>query len=233
MGRRRVNTTKMEIIQEATRMFLRKGYSATSIKAIADALDMSTGHLTFYFPTKEHLLAELVDRLCGFQWSLMKQYAEEGESLLMAVCLELTFMAAICEENEIAKDFYLCAYTHPRTLEIIRRNDLQRAKLVFAEYCPDWSESQFVEAETLISGIEYATLMTTADSAALDVRISGALHNIMMLYQVPEALRKKKIGRVLSMDYRAIGREVLDKFIQYIEKTNEQAMEALFGKEST
>ena len=40
MARRRVNTTKLEIIQTATRMFLKNGYSATSIKAIANALDM-------------------------------------------------------------------------------------------------------------------------------------------------------------------------------------------------
>ena len=58
MARRRVNTTKLEIIQTATRMFLENGYSTTSIKAIANALDMSTGHLTFYFPTKEQHLAE-------------------------------------------------------------------------------------------------------------------------------------------------------------------------------
>lgn len=72
MARRRLNTTKFEIIQTATRMFLEKGYTATSIKAIANALDMSTGHLTFYFPTKEHLLAELVDLLCNFQWEQVR-----------------------------------------------------------------------------------------------------------------------------------------------------------------
>ena len=229
MARRRVNTTKLEVIQTAARMFLEKGYSATTIKAIADALEMSTGHLTFYFPTKVHLLAKLVDMLCGFQWSLMKQHAEEGESLVMALCLELTSMAAACEESEIAKDFFLSAYTHPMTLEIIRRNDTQRAMLVFAEYCSDWPEERFSETETLVSGIEYGTLMTTGDSAALDVRIAGALNNILMLYQVPEEMRKKKIQRVLTMEYRTIGRQVLEEFILYMEKTTEQAFEELLS----
>lgn len=233
MARRRVNTTKLEIIQTATRMFLEKGYSATSIKAIADQLDMSTGHLTFYFPTKDHLLAKLVDMLCSFQWAMVKRYVEEGESLLMAVCLELTSMAAICEENEVAKDFYLSAYTSPLTLEIIRKNDGQRAKLVFGEYCQDWAEEQFAEAETLVSGIEYATMMTTEDSAPIDTRISGALNNIMMIYQVPEETRRQKIQRVLAMDYTAIGRAVLQEFIAYIEETTEQAFEELLeGKGS-
>lgn len=229
MARRRVNTTKLEVIQTATRMFLEKGYSATPIKAIADELNMSTGHLTFYFPTKEHLLAELVDMLCGFQWSQVRQYVEEGESLLMAICLELMAMAAICEENEVAKDFYLSAYTHPITLEIIRRNDAQRAKLVFEEYCRDWTETQFTEAETLISGIEYASMMTTRESAPIDVRIAGALNAIMLIYQVPEEIRKEKIQRVLAMDYTAVGRTVLEKFIIYIEETTEQAFDELFS----
>lgn len=230
MARRRVNTTKLEIIQVATRMFLKNGYSATSIKAIANALDMSTGHLTFYFPTKEHLLAELVDMLCNFQWEQVRQYADDGESLLMAICLELTAMTAICEENEVAKDFYLAAYTHPITLEIIRRNDAQRAKLVFGEYCQDWTETQFTEAETLISGIEYATMMTTKESATIDVRIAGALNNIMLIYQVPEEIRKRKIRRVLDMEYTAVGQRMLEDFIAYIEETNEQAFEELFGR---
>ena len=230
MARRRVNTTKIEIIQTATRMFLENGYSTTSIKAIANALDMSTGHLTFYFPTKEHLLAELVDMLCSFQWIQVRQYVDEGESLLMAICLELTAMATICEENEVAKDFYLSAYTHPMTLEIIRRNDAQRAKLVFGEYCPDWTQTQYTEAETLISGIEYATMMTTAESAPIDVRIAGALNNIMLIYQVPEDLRERKIRRVLDMEYAVIGQQMLKEFIAYIEETNEQAFEDLLNR---
>lgn len=47
--------TKIEIIQVETRMFLEKGCSATSIKAISNELEMSTGNLTFHFPTKEPL----------------------------------------------------------------------------------------------------------------------------------------------------------------------------------
>ena len=227
MARRRINTTKLEIIQTATRMFLETGYTATSIKAIANALDMSTGHLTFYFPTKEHLLTELVDMLCDFQWEQVREHTEEGESLLMSVCLELTAMAAICEENEIAKDFYLAAYTHPMTLDIIRRNDAQRAKLVFEEFCQDWTEQQYAEAETLISGIEYATMMTTPSSAGLELRIAGALNSIMLIYQVPAELRRKKISRVMQMDYAAIGQRMLADFMDYLEATTEQAFEEI------
>ena len=57
--------TRLEIIQVASECFLENGYSNTSIKTICKELDMSPGNVTFYFPTKEHLLAELVELMCG------------------------------------------------------------------------------------------------------------------------------------------------------------------------
>lgn len=226
--RRRVNTTKIEIVQTATRMFLERGYTETSLKAICDELDISTGNLTFYFPTKEHLLALLVKMLCRYQWEMMEQAADEGKTSLMALCLELTAMAASCEESEIAKDFYLSTYTHPMTLDIIRKNDTEKARQVFGkEYCSTWKDQNFREAELLVSGIEYATMMTTESSAPLDVRIAGAIGAVMLIYNVPEEIRKMKINKVLATDYRGLGRQILRGFIEYTEGLDEEDLEAL------
>lgn len=230
MARIRVNTTKMEIVQVATKMFLEKGYTSTSIKSICDELQISTGNLTFYFPTKEHILAELVEMLCNFQRKIMYDIVKEGNTSLAALCLELATMAAMCEEDEILKDFFLSSYSHPLTLEIIRKNDAERAQMVFKEYCPDWDEQDYVEAEILVSGIEYATLMTTDDSLPLEVRISGALNNIMTTYNVPEEVRKAKIAKILSLDYHEIGRRIVIEFKEYVNKVNKNAFEELLHK---
>ena len=216
--------TKLEIIQVASKMFLEKGYSNTSIKMVCDELEMSPGNVTFYFRTKEHLLAELVDILCNFQRKMMEKEADEGVSSVMAMCLELSTMVVMCEEDENVKEFLFSAYTSPMGLEIIRNNDAQKAKEVFKDYCPDWTDDQFVEAEVLASGVEYATLMTTEDVLPIEIRISGVLNNILGIYQVPEEMRKIKINKVLSMDYRKIGRRVLRNFKKYVEQANEQAL---------
>ncbi len=220
--------TKVEIVQTATELFLKNGYSHTTIKAICEELEMSKGNLTFHFPTKEHLLTELIDMLCSFQWKMMEQEADEGYSSVMAICLELMSMASMCEEDDIARDLYLSAYTSPMSLAKIRLNDAHRAKQVFAQYCHNWTNEQFAEAETLVSGIEYATLMTTPDSAPLGVRIAGALELILSIYNVPEELRAMKIQRVLDMDYRSIGQRVLAEFREYVQRTNHDALEQLF-----
>lgn len=228
MARRRINTTKYEIIQIATRLFLENGYSATTPKRICDELGISTGNLTYYFPTKEHLLAVLVEMLCDFQTEMTQSAAQEqGRSSILAVCLELASMAAASEQNQVVKDFFVSAYSSPMCLEIIRRNDAQRAKEIYRDYCPDWTDLQYAEAETLVSGIEFATLMTTHDSAPLETRITGALNNILMIYDVPEDIRRQKIRKVLSLDYRKLGLTVLEQFKNFVAETNELAFEDL------
>ena len=225
----RSELTKLEIIRYATKKMLETGYTNTQVRAIAKELNISPGNLTFHYRTKEDMLAELVELLCDFQWKMMEE-AKEGYSSTMAVCLELAAMASICEEDEVARDFYLSAYTSPKCLAIIRKNDTARAKEVYKEYCLDWTDENFEEAEILAAGIEYSTLNTSGVTVALETRIAGAMNNILSIFKVPEEIRKMNIDRVLSKDFRKLGRRVLNEFKQYVEDTNEQAlMELLKG----
>lgn len=221
--------TKLEIIRVASKKFLKNGYSHTSIKSISDELEMSTGNLTFHFPTKEHLLAELVEMLRSFQWQLIEKEADEGVSSLLAICIELMTVASACEESEVAKDFFLSTYSSPICLDYIRKSAVERAKIIFAEYCEGWTDEQYAEAEILISGINYATLMTTDSTVTLETRIRGALNQTMLIYNVPEERRNQKIEKVLSIDCRKLGNRIFKEFIKYVDECAEKALkEALF-----
>ena len=212
--------TKDKIIRVSTRMFLEHGYSATTVQLICSELEISKGNFTFYFPSKEDVLALLTDWLCKFQWKMINAEIDDGASSLLAVCCELMVMAAVCEENVVAKDFFISAYQSQKCLEIIHNNDIVRAKEVFAEYCSDWTDEQFREAEILVAGIEHATLNAIDKSVPLETRISGALNTIMTIYNVPEEIRKIKIEKVLSMDCRSIGKRIFKEFKEYVEQMN-------------
>ena len=220
----RAELTRNEIVRVAANRFLNDGYTKTTVASMAKALNMSTGNMTFHFPTKEHMLAELVDMLCKYQWKLMADEAKDGYSSIMAICLELLTIASACELDEVAKDFFLSSYRSEICMDLIRRNDTERAKAVYKEYCPDWTEEHFIEAETLVSGIEYATLLTTSDSASLEVRVGGALRTILSIYNVPKEIRDQKIQKVLSMNYQKLGLDTLRKFRKYVDRTTEQAL---------
>lgn len=232
INKKRPNT-RLQIIQLAAHQFIEQGYSKTSTKKVAAELDLSPGNITFYFPTKDHLLAVLVDELFDFQNIMMEQAAEEGKSSLLAYCLELTAMAAICEESEVARDFYVSSYSSELTLELIRENDTEKTKAVFGEFCPDWTEEQWVATENVVSGIEYATIITREAATPLPMQIERALNSIMLIYGVPEELRRVKISKVLDMDYRALGRRILTEFKEYIEKINEENLKKATRKKKT
>ena len=213
-------STKYKIIRVSTRMFLENGYSATTVQSVSSELGISKGNFTFYFHSKEDILAVLTDLLCKFQRELTEYESGEVISSLLSICLELMSMAAACEEDEIAKDFLVSSYGSSKCLSIIHKNDTARAKEVFAQYCSDWSDEQFKSAEYLVAGIEQATLNAIDKSVPFETRISFALNTIMTIYNVPEDIRRIKIKKVLAMDYRSIGKRIFNEFKEYVEKEN-------------
>lgn len=226
MKRKRNPTpTRASIIKAASELFFEKGFSKTTSTEVSKKAEISTGNLTFYFPTKEHILAVLTEMMCDFQWRAMQTLTDEGNTSLLAYCLELTMMVAISDEIPEMHDFLTAAYKHPMTLDFIRKNDTEKIKRVFKEYTDSWSDEHFTECEDLISGIEYATLMRTEHSTSVEYRIKGALNTVMSLFGVPEQVRRTKIDKVLSMDYRAIGSRVYEEFKEYVTRTNEQALD--------
>lgn len=220
--RAKKESTKHKIIRVSTQMFLENGYTATTVKMVCDKLKISKGNFTFYFPSKEDVLAELVEMLCEFQLKLIDYVADQGLDSVMSICIELMTVAAACAENEVAKDFFISAFQSPLCLEYLRNNHVERAKKIFAQQCSDWTDEQFVGAEILVQGIDYATIISDDSSLPLNDRISGALNQILSIYNVPEEIRKEKIEKVLAMDCRGLGKRVLTEFKAYVEKITEE-----------
>ena len=219
INKKRPNT-KLQIIRLAARLFIEEGYAKTSTHRIAKELDLSPGNITFYFPTKDHLLAVLMNELFDFQNMMIEKVAEDGKSSLFAYCLEFVAIVAACAESEVAKDFYTAAYTSPYTLDLVRKNDTQKTKAVFGDFCKSFSEADWVATENIASGIEYGTIMASEQNAELHLTMEKALDSILCLYSVPKELRAQNINRVLTLDYRALGTRILCEFREYIDQTN-------------
>ena len=130
-------------------------------------------------------------------------------------------IAAACAESEVAKDFFTSAYSSPYTLDLIRKNDTQKTKIVFGNFCNDFSEDDWIATESVVSGIEYGAMTVSKEKAELRIVIEKALNAIMLLYGVPEHLRVQNIDRALSLDYRELGRSIFREFNEYIDRINE------------
>ena len=221
MARKKVvNETKNAIIRVAIEMFLERGFTNTSARAIAAELGISTGNITFYFPSKEHLLRVLVEMLCDSQWSMLEQQADEEETALMAFCMETMTVAAACEQNEIARDLFLSVFQSELCRNLLRENHVARAERIFSEYCGDWTHQQFRIAEILVMGIQHAVIIPTDVEIPLSERIAAALNQILSIYGVPENNRAEKIRRILALDYNDIRQRVREGSLRYVDQLN-------------
>ena len=226
--KKKVCMTKLEIIQLGTKMFIEEGYTKTSAVSISRQLGISTGNLTFHFPTKEHLLLELVKYLASFHEKCINGLLERGYDELHAYCWEVAAQIALCEDHETARDLYLSAYSHPLTLEYIKQWIAEKNDGLLAVRIPNWSEFRLRKVEHMVAGIEYAALLIPRNGE-IDLRekISLTLESLLKLYEVPREVREQVIADCLEVDYHAIGIEILKNFTDYIERLNQEAIENL------
>lgn len=210
--------TKYEILQCATKLFIKKGYTETYVTSIANELGISTGNLTFHFPTKEHILAELIRELLTLPRREEERLVEGEHALLTGYLMELAMFAVVCQENPNIKDLIVNAYTRPMSLEIIRESDTKRAMRIFGKYCPKWTEVDFMQTENVVSGIEYALFMTeNTQGLSLEQRVTGSLDAIMKVYEIPKGIREEIVGKIMALDYSDMGNHLFDEFCNYIE----------------
>ncbi|MBE5944207.1 MAG: TetR/AcrR family transcriptional regulator [Lachnospiraceae bacterium] len=218
--------TRQNIIKTGTRLFIERGYSTMSISMIAKELNISKGTVTFHFPTKEDILVVLVENLCAYQKRLTNEMESAQLEKVYAYCLELVATMVVCQESPQGKDFIIAAYVHPKTLEIMRKNDAIRLRVIFQKYNPDWKEKEFAFIENIISGIEYGAFMGIDDeNSPFEDRIKYNVSSILKLLCVPESERQVVIEKILATDYRQVGKYILENFTDYISVENDIILE--------
>lgn len=97
-----------DILREAARLFRQKGYERTSVRDIAEAVEMQSGSLFYHFPTKEDILVEImgagIDMLISRLEDALKTVESPREKLLTLLRVHLT---AMLEDAPDAMNAYL------------------------------------------------------------------------------------------------------------------------------
>ncbi len=220
-------TRKYDIIKIAFEHFFSIGYSNTSYKTIAKEMNISTGNITHYFPSKEHLLCTIVEMLCEFQWRMFESSSEKGFGSIGSICMEMMTVATGCEQSEIARDFFSAVFESEMCRNHLRKNHVERSKIIFAKECEGWTEQDFEQAELMVMGLQYATVAANDADIPLKVKISGALDRVLDIYQVDEDTRKREIDKVMNLDYQGMSKQVIEAFIVFVNGTNNEALDEM------
>ena len=227
MARRNVSTTKVEIVQVGVQLMLEKGYAGTTIKEISEILNISKGNITFYFPTKEHLMLEFTKEIFDFHTRCIERVLQQGYTKLMAYCWEIVAQIALCEDYETMKDIYLSLYSHSSTLEYVKDWVADKNYKLLKDVKPDWTVEKYRMVENVASCIERSALTEPCtENYTFRMKVELILDSLLKLYDVAEEKRNEVIDQILHIDYRAIGKSLHQEFIDYTKRINTAALEA-------
>lgn len=213
-----LSETEIRIIRSAICLFLKNGYSKTTLRKISDDCQMLQGRVAYHFHTKEDMLHILIQELMEFHGDMVDQIHEEKHDKLFAYAMEITAQISVCEQDENVWDLYYASYTHPATFMLIKDWAAKKNHALLKEWVPEWSESKFREIENIASCIELSAFTSPVDKTyTLEKKITDVLHSIMKIYDIPANARHETIEKVLKTDYRDIGKQMFEKFVKRLE----------------
>jgi len=213
---------QINIIRSTTKLFLKNGYTKTSLKMIEKDSGVKVGNITYYFHSKEELLKVLVEELMDYHAIMLDDICRKYNDNLFSYAIEVTVQIALCEDNRSAWDLYSSAYNLPHTYEVIKAWAAEKNYNLFHDRLPDWTEHDFKEIEEVASGIELAALKSVCNrNFTLDRKISLFLDSLLLLYNVSEDERKSVINKVLALDYNTMAKEMFDRFVKRLDNTED------------
>lgn len=131
-------TTEEKIVAKALEMFNERGIEYVGLRELAASLAIRVGNITYYFPTKDHLVNRLASDLAVLNSQLfvnddhvtvrsfLDQYVRMFENHLRYRCLLLSFVHLI-EQNKIMAEQYRGTENQRRTTIHSNLLSLQRS----------------------------------------------------------------------------------------------------------
>ena len=121
--REQIKDPKKRILTVCVRMFIEKGFKATTMLDIIREADVSSGTFQNIFHTKDGVLMELIRFMFDNQFGAARRILTDKQNPVLVYAAETAIQMAIAESNENAATpcgIYLSGNVY-RTLQDIRR----------------------------------------------------------------------------------------------------------------
>lgn len=117
---------RSEVLEAAERLFSVRGYEATSVRDIADALTIKAGSLYSHIATKEDLLWEIVSRAGDRFFEAVQPIAESNLVTVEKLKRAIAAHVGVVTRSASAAGIYMTEWRHlgePRRTEFTKRRD--------------------------------------------------------------------------------------------------------------
>ena len=209
---------RSKILLAAAELFLERGYSASTIRDIAEVAGVNRGSVAFAFKHKEAIMCELVGNVLEGQFQKTAELIKgRTDDKVLFYAFETTLQLYMAESSEHIRELYSVAYSMSESSQIIYRKITNKLQCIFAETLPHLKPMDFYEREIASAGI-MRNFMTVPCDIYFDMnrKVKAFLKTTFLVYEVSEEKIKEAIDFVMQYDFRAIAKETIDGMLNQL-----------------
>lgn len=220
-------TLERRILFAAATLFIESGYTAATIKKIADKAETNTGSLQNIFKSKEDILCGLVRFVLEEQFKATGKFIEGiTDDKILFYAAETVLQLYMAESNENVRDLYSAAYSLPKSMEIIQNTITDKLEYIFKEHLPDLEKKDFFKLEVASGGV-MRSFMTLPCNIwfQMNDKAEAFLTATFRIYRLSEEKIREAVKFVSQFDYPAIAANVIGAMVQKLENSLENSLE--------
>lgn len=210
---------KRLVLHAAARLFLHKGYTATTLREIAKESGVNIGSLMYSYESKENILCDLVTHVLEGQFHATEKLLQGiTEDKILFWAAETTLQLYMAESGEQIRELYLAAYSHQKSAALIYQAIAEKMQTFFQPFYPQYEAKDFYELEIATAGIIRGFMSVPCDMYfTMNRKVKRYLETTFLVYKVPEEKIQEAIHFVSTIDFSAVAQQVIENLLSALE----------------
>ncbi|MBO5358736.1 MAG: TetR/AcrR family transcriptional regulator [Clostridia bacterium] len=215
-----VMMVRKQIVLSAAKLFMRQGFTNTSVKEISVESGVSENAIYYEMKTKENILTELIGHVLAKQkLAAIEIVGDITDDRLLLYATEKVLQLHLAESSEQMRELYTMVYSIPKAWDIIKQSNAIRLKNVFGESHPELALSDFYELEIAAGGIVRGYLSTPCDMYfTMDHKVSRLITSIFKVFDVSEEKISKTLEFISQFDFDELAQDTLNSLPEYFQE---------------
>lgn len=210
---------KSKVLHAAAKLFLDRGYTASTVRDIADVAGVNVSAMVRVVKSKENLMCELVRFVLERQFETARQMLQGiTDDKLLLYAAETTLQLHMAESAEKIRELYNVAYSMPESSAVIMSTITGKLQDIFGEQLPELTPKDFYELEIATGGVMRGFMTVPCDLYfTIDRKVRRFIECTFRIFRTPDAKIEEAIAFVSQFDYPTIARSTVDSMLTYLE----------------
>ena len=210
---------KKKILYSSAKLFLEKGYTASSLKEICKAADINIGSLVNLYGCKENIMCELVEYVLEGQFAATENLLDGvTDDKILLYAAETTLQLHMAESSEHVRELYAVAYSLPNSSEVIYHKITEKLQEIFKEHLPDLETKDFYELEIASGGIMRSYVTVPCDMYfTMERKVKRFLETTFLVYRLPDEKIQEATEFVSRFDFGLIAQQTIENMLKFLQ----------------